>query len=81
LKDFHPGEAAIFQYNGEIHSVLIVDSIPIYHKIAIADVDAGHLVYKYGQVIGKAVQPIKTGQHVHTHNLVSIREEIGGASV
>ncbi|WP_279237963.1 SAF domain-containing protein [Clostridium sp. HV4-5-A1G] len=33
-------------------------------------------MYKYGQVIGRAVKDIKIGEHVHLHNLISIRENI-----
>jgi altronate dehydratase small subunit len=45
--------------------------IPVYHKVAIADVKKGAVVYKYGQKIGIATQDIKIGDHVHEHNLES----------
>lgn len=48
-------------------------SIPIGHKVALADLKAGETVIKYGEDIGKAVANIKKGDHVHTHNLKTKR--------
>ncbi len=39
------------------------------HKIALTDIKAGEDVIKYGYPIGHAVVDIKTGEHVHTHNI------------
>lgn len=47
--------------------------IPLGHKLALKDFAIGEEVTKYGCVIGKVVQPIKTGQHVHVHNLKTKR--------
>ena len=46
-------------------------SIPAWHKMAIKAVEKGGSVYKYGAVIGVAIEHIKTGDHVHTHNIHS----------
>ena len=54
-------------------SVTAADSIPIYHKMAIAHIPAGAQVFKYGQPIGIASAEILPGQHVHVHNLESDR--------
>jgi altronate hydrolase/galactarate dehydratase len=43
--------------------------VPRGHKIAVANIPAGGLVLRYGQIIGVATAPIETGDHVHTHNL------------
>lgn len=43
------------------------------HKVALQAVGAGQPVYRYGQAIGFASQPIQPGEHVHTHNL-SVQE-------
>ncbi len=53
----------------ELAGVMTQEKIPRGHKIAIADISAGDAVRKYAQVIGYAKNDIKTGQHVHTHNL------------
>ena len=50
----------------------IVD-IPLGHKIALKQHSINDSVTKYGFDIGKVVQPIKTGDHVHIHNLKTRR--------
>ncbi|MDQ1292502.1 MAG: altronate hydrolase [Actinomycetota bacterium] len=45
--------------------------VPAGHKVAVRNLAAGDLVRKYGQVIGQATRPIRTGEHVHSHNLAS----------
>ena len=44
--------------------------IPFGHKISIADIQKDELIYKYGQIIGKAFEKIERGSHVHTHNMM-----------
>ncbi|MFN8449961.1 MAG: altronate dehydratase family protein [Anaerolineae bacterium] len=39
------------------------------HKFAVNDVETGAPLRRYGQIIGFATQPIRAGDHVHTHNL------------
>jgi altronate hydrolase len=50
-------------------NIICLDQITFGHKIATADIQKGQAVEKYGQIIGFASCDIKTGQHVHTHNL------------
>ena len=57
---------------GDVQITAIQD-IPIYHKIAIADIPAGATVFKYGQPIGIASRAIVAGEHVHIQNLESDR--------
>jgi len=47
----------------------VVSEVPLGHKIALRDIAAGERVIKYGVAIGKATQDIRTGEHVHVHNL------------
>jgi (2R)-sulfolactate sulfo-lyase subunit alpha len=47
--------------------------IPLGHKIALRDFKAGDTVFKYGCDIGKVVEPIKAGEHVHVHNVKTKR--------
>jgi len=49
------------------------DTVPFGHKIAIAAIPQGESVVKYGASIGLASQDIVPGQHVHVHNLRSVR--------
>lgn len=44
------------------------------HKFAIRDIQAGSPVKKYGWPIGVATADIKTGAHVHTHNVRTLLE-------
>ena len=39
------------------------------HKIAMADLNEGDTIIKYGHDIGKVVKAIKKGEHVHVHNV------------
>ncbi|MBM3475182.1 MAG: hypothetical protein FJX75_18115 [Armatimonadetes bacterium] len=47
--------------------------IPTGHKIAVRDTSCGGPVRKYGEKIGLAIRDIRTGDHVHLHNLASDR--------
>jgi (2R)-sulfolactate sulfo-lyase subunit alpha len=47
--------------------------IPLGHKIALKDFRPGDTVIKYGNDIGKVVAAIKTGDHVHVHNIKTKR--------
>ena len=47
--------------------------IPLGHKIALKDFKPGDTVLKYGNDIGKVVEPIKAGDHVHVHNVKTKR--------
>src|SRR3954465_4196349 len=50
-------------------TVTALGDVPRGHKVALHDIAAGTLVRKYGHVIGVATAPIRTGEHVHVHNL------------
>lgn len=47
------------------------------HKIALQDIEADTAVYRYGRVIGTATQPIRAGEHIHTHNLALPEVQLG----
>ena len=53
--------------------VVSVDAVPFGHKIAIVAIQQGGSVIKYGASIGLASQDVSPGQHVHVHNLSSVR--------
>jgi (2R)-sulfolactate sulfo-lyase subunit alpha len=50
-------------------TVKCAEDIPLGHKVALKDMDAGSTVLKYGVDIGRVVKPIKAGQHAHVHNI------------
>ncbi len=49
--------------------VTAAESIPAGHKVTLRTVEAGEVVRRYGQVIGRARERVAAGRHVHTHNL------------
>lgn len=49
------------------------DTIPFGHKVAIRPIEENDQVIKYGASIGIATKTIMPGEHVHTHNLQSVR--------
>ena len=50
-----------------------LEAIPLGHKIALKDFKTGDEVTKYGCVIGRIVQDVSAGHHVHTQNLKTKR--------
>jgi altronate hydrolase len=47
----------------------IVDDIPVGHKVALVNLEAGENIIKYGEPIGHVTEWVKCGMHVHSHNL------------
>ncbi len=58
---------------GEVRRVKLRQQIPFGHKLAIEKIEKGQAVIKYGEEIGRATQDIEIGQHVHIHNVESLR--------
>lgn len=57
----------------EAVTLTVSDAIPIGHKLALTNIAEGDTVIKYGHDIGRAVAPIKRGQHLHVHNVKTKR--------
>ena len=51
------------------------EQIPAGHKYALRPIACGEYVIKYGEIIGRAMADIKTGEWVHTHNVKSHLDE------
>ncbi|MEA3285430.1 MAG: UxaA family hydrolase [Synergistota bacterium] len=51
----------------------VLNQVPFGHKIAITKIAEGEQVTKYGEEIGVATCEITAGEHVHVHNVDSIR--------
>ena len=49
------------------------EAIPFGHKVALKTIEEHERVIKYGASIGTATAEITPGEHVHTHNLQSVR--------
>lgn len=73
VRPLSPGTVVEVTRGTERVQVIAEAAIPFGHKIALAFMDTGAPVIKYGEVIGFATAPIRPGQHVHVHNLRSDR--------
>jgi altronate dehydratase len=71
LREFREGTSV------EIGGVEVVTRqvIPFGHKFAVTDIPVGGHAIKHGEVIGLVTQPIWAGDHVHLHNLQSLRDK------
>ena len=67
------GETAAYEDAGTIVRVRLLDDIPFGHKFAVHPIAAGEEIVKYGYPIGRAVRDIRPGEHVHIHNVGSLR--------
>lgn len=75
LRDLAPGEA--LEADGV--RVTVKDPIPAGHKLALAPIPAGEAVLKFGWPIGRAVQAIAPGEHLHVHNVRTLLNEPASA--
>lgn len=62
----------IMSKNETVDRIVAKDDIDTYHKIALIAFKNGDIVYKYGEVIGKTIQSIELGEHVHVHNIQGV---------
>ena len=69
------GRAAdLVQLTGEMTARLeLLADIPFGHKCAIRAIAKGDEIRKYGQIVGRATAQIRTGDHVHVHNVEALR--------
>ncbi len=59
--------------NNRTIKIKSLDAIPIGHKVALAPLQPDDTVIKYGHDIGRIVNSVKKGGHVHVHNLKTKR--------
>lgn len=60
----------------EAHVVVLASDIAFGHKFALTDIPEGEYVIKYGAPIGRATALIRSGDHVHVHNVQDIVDEV-----
>jgi len=77
LTDIEAGTLVRVKVGDQNIELIVKQQIPFAHKFAIGNIEEGQPVYRYGEIIGRAVKPIRVGQHVHTHNLESVRGKAG----
>jgi len=73
VKQLTSGSPVRVMVGSREEKVTLRDDVPFLHKFALKDIAKGEAVTKYGQPIGEATQPIKKGEHVHSHNMRSRR--------
>lgn len=72
LGDVHHGDVVTVKDKaGNMREVIALGDIPFGHKIAVAELNAGADILKYGESLSVATQNIIIGDYVHTHNLAS----------
>ena len=72
VRDITAGEPIVLNPEQET-GVRARQAVPFGHKVAIVHVPEGGQVIKYGHPIGRARHDIVPGDHVHVHNLASVR--------
>lgn len=73
LKDLKKGQSITIEVGGKKSDLVSLNTIPFGHKIALRKIAKGKDVLKYGEAIGRATRDIKSGEHVHIHNVESKR--------
>jgi len=56
-----------------VKQIKLVSNIPLGHKVAMRDLLLDQQLIEYGRPIGATVAPIAAGEHVHVHNIKSLR--------
>ncbi|MDD1773707.1 MAG: UxaA family hydrolase [Methanomassiliicoccales archaeon] len=72
IGDLASGEKVVVK-NGKEMEVTVRADIQFGHKFAVKSIGKGDDVMKYGEVIGRATKDIAKGDHVHVHNIESLR--------
>jgi altronate dehydratase small subunit len=73
IKDISAGQTIQVGLEEDIISIIVINNIPYMHKFALRRITCGEKILKYGAVIGKASKNIDPGEHVHVHNVESLR--------
>ena len=73
IKELKAGDIVTLKTGNCESTVTLKNDIGFLHKFALCNIKTGDKILKYGQVIGGATQDISAGEHVHTHNIKSLR--------
>ncbi|MCF2622350.1 UxaA family hydrolase [Collinsella tanakaei] len=72
VKDIAAGETVVYRREDEMRTLVAVQDIPSCHKVALADLDEGSDVLKYGELIGRTTCKIAQGGLVNHENIYSV---------
>jgi (2R)-sulfolactate sulfo-lyase subunit alpha len=56
-----------------VTQIKLIEDVPLGHKVAMRDLASEKHIFEYGRAIGYAVAAIGAGEHVHVHNINSLR--------
>ncbi len=73
VRPLEAGKNIGVEAEGSIVNIRLVQPIPFGHKFARTDIGQGGRIIKYGEMIGLATSDIRTGEHVHLHNVEGLR--------
>jgi len=73
VEEIQAGDQVQISNSGEVIQLAAIEAIPFGFKIALREIPLGAIIFKYGETIGKAGQPIPKGALVHIHNLEGTR--------
>ena len=66
------GSEVFYRKGNEVLSLRAEENIPYCHKIALKDFAEGDEVIKYGEMIGKTLEPIAMGHWIWDKNIYSV---------
>ncbi|HSQ16336.1 MAG TPA: UxaA family hydrolase [Anaerolineales bacterium] len=67
-------EIAVVTLEGQpVKEIKLVNDVPLGHKVAMRDLAPEMVVIEYGRTIGAVSAAIAAGEHVHVHNIKSLR--------
>lgn len=76
VQDVEPGHRrAVYLDSDREEEVEVTQPVPLGHKVALTDLEAGAGVIEYEVRVGLARAPIRRGELVHVHNIRSARWE------
>ena len=72
-RELKTGEMIAIKVADKEYRLSLKNDIRFLHKFALRDIRKGEPLLKYGMVMGEATRDIARGEHVHTHNVRSLR--------
>ena len=73
LRPLEKGDSIGVEVENSMVDMVLKQSIPFGHKLALKDIERGERIIKYGETIGQATEKINKGEHVHIHNVEGLR--------
>lgn len=74
VRDLEPGTVEGGYLRGpESISLELHEAVPLGHKVALTDLEAGQDIIEYGLRVGVTTEKITRGSYVHIHNMRSAR--------